>query len=131
MSEHVPPGRRLGRRRRANVAGGRHHQHFVKVAPEEEAVLARLAAAQGVTVPRLLIESTLDGVGETPSERRLAMAELFAIRRQLAGVANNVNQLARLANVEERYAVGTVDALREIRGVVGRIDRAIDGLSAR
>ena len=53
MSEKPPPKRQLGRRRRANVAGGRKHRHAVLVTPEEEALLVQRAEAQRVTVPRL------------------------------------------------------------------------------
>lgn len=36
---------------------------------------------------------------ETPAERRVWIAELFELRRLLATVANNVNQLAKTANI--------------------------------
>jgi hypothetical protein len=41
-----------------------------------------------------MIEAALDG-RETPTERKQQVAELFEVRRLLATVANNVNQLAR------------------------------------
>ena len=59
MSEHAPENRLFARRRRANVEGGRQHHHKVKVTPEEEGMLLRLAEAQHVTIPRLLVESAL------------------------------------------------------------------------
>ena len=60
-----------GRRRRANVEGGRHHFHKVKVTPEEEGRLLAMAAAQRVTIPRLLIESAFaQDSGGTLTERR-------------------------------------------------------------
>lgn len=121
-------GRRFGRRRRANVAGGRQHSHRVLVTPEEEARLIQLAEAQRVTVPRLLIESAL-AAGETPTQRRDAMAELFAVRRLLAAVSNNVNQIARHANAGTQFPADARAALAAVRTVVGRIDDAIDGLS--
>lgn len=58
MSDETPGGRLFSRRRRANVTGGRHQFHKVKVTPEEEAVLLRLSKAQRVTMSRLL--NTLD-----------------------------------------------------------------------
>jgi hypothetical protein len=64
---------------------------------QEQAQLRARAGALGVSVPRLLVESALSGV-ETPAERRGWIAELFELRRLLATVANNVNQLARTAN---------------------------------
>lgn len=131
MSESRPAGRVFGRRRRANVAGGRQHRHEVKVSPEEEALLVQLALAQGVTVPRLLVESALSAQGETPTARREAMAELFAVRRLLAAVSNNVNQLAKQANSGDGFPAEAVAVLPAIRRVVLRIDATLDGLAAR
>jgi len=128
MSDHTAPKKKLARRRRANVPGGRQGSHVVRVTAGEERQLAELAAEQQVSVPRLLIERALAGAGETPTERRAAMSELFAIRRQLAGLTNNVNQLARIANTDGRVPAGTADALQDIRVVVDRIDAAITEL---
>src|SRR5690606_39396003 len=113
MSDEAPRARQLARRRRANVEGGRQHRHEVKVTPEEEGMLLRLAHEQRVTVPRLLVESALaSGTSETPTERRNAMAQLFGLHRLLASVSNNVNQMAdrkstRLnsSHVKSSYAV--------------------------
>lgn len=104
---------------------------MVRVSEAEERQLQQLAAEQEVTVPRLLVESALAAVGETPSQRRAAMSELFAIRRQLAGVTTNVNQIARAVNTDGRLPVGSAAALARIEEVVGRIDLAIEGLSSR
>lgn len=130
MSEQTPRGHLFGRRRRANVAGGRQHAHKVLVTPEEEGVLARLAAEQRVTIPRLLVESTLaTAAGETVTERRNAMAELFALHRLLAAVSNNVNQIAKATNATGEWQKETGLVLSKVRQVAGRIDDAIDGLS--
>ena len=131
MSEPATPKKQLTRRRRANAPGGRQHQHMVRVSEAEETQLALLAGEQEVTIPRLLVESALAGVGETPSQRRLAMTELFAIRRQLAGVTTNVNQIARAVNTDGRFPLGSAAALARIEEVVERIDQAIEGLAGR
>lgn len=105
--------------------------------PEEEAVLLQLALAQGVTVPRLLIEAALaSSAGETPTERRNAMVELFGIHRLLAAVSNNVNQIAKATNATALNGTGEVhedlaQTLRAVRRTAQRVDDAIDGLSAR
>ena len=126
----VAGGRRSRRRRRANVRGGRHHRHEVKVTPEEEARLLMLAQAQGVTVSRLLVESALaPGGSETATERARQLADLFAVHRTLAGVANNVNQIARKLHATGELAVETGVVLDEARGVMGRIDAVIRGLA--
>ncbi|MGI8412387.1 MAG: plasmid mobilization relaxosome protein MobC [Solirubrobacteraceae bacterium] len=124
-----PPKRPLGRRRRANVERGRRVAYQVKLTEEEQTRLAALAEEQEVTIQRLLVESALAGVGETPARRRQAMVELFAIRRVLATNANNLNQIARLANISGDVPAGLDVVLLELRGLVGRIDGAIDGLA--
>jgi len=134
MTDPSSPKKKLSRRRRANVAGGRErkgevvHSHRVLVTAEEEALLVKLAAQQRVSVPRLLMERALSE-RETSTERRDAMAKLFAFRRQLTGLATNVNQLARAANTDGHTPVGTAAAIAEVRAVVEKIDAAIDELA--
>ncbi|MBW9211761.1 MobC family plasmid mobilization relaxosome protein [Mumia sp. zg.B21] len=127
MSEQAPGGRLFTRRRRANVEGGRQHRHEVKVSPDEEETLLRLAAEQRVTIPRLLVESALAS-GETPTERRDAMAELFTLHRLLAAVSNNVNQIAKATNATGEVHEDLRATLNAVRRVAQRIDQAIDGL---
>lgn len=130
MSQDNPTGRRESRRRRANVAGGRHHKHEVKVSPEEEGILLRLAAEQRVTVSRLLVESALmSGAAETPTERKNAIATLFGLHRLLASISNNVNQIARATNATGEVQTELRATLDATRRTAERIDRAIDGLS--
>ncbi|WP_459348608.1 ParA family protein [Arthrobacter halodurans] len=67
----------------------------LKVSPEEEALLLRAALAQGVTIPRLLVESALTADrSETATERKQLAAEIFKAIRLLAAVSNNVNKIA-------------------------------------
>ncbi len=117
------------RRRRANVAGGRKHSHRVRVTEVEGEELRRLAEAQGVSVPRLLVESALSATGETSTRRRAAMSELLAIRRVLAGVANNINQIARVANTEERVSGELRATLGELDARMQMLDETIDELA--
>ncbi|PYF96345.1 mobilisation protein (MobC) [Georgenia satyanarayanai] len=99
------------------------------MSPEEEGVLLRLAAEQRVTVPRLLVESALTAGAETPSERRNAMAELFALHRLLASISNNVNQMAKATNATGEVQEELTATLAAVRRTALRIDEAIDGLS--
>ena len=48
------------------------------------------------------------------------IAELFEVRRLLATVANNVNQLARSANIS-----GQVDAGRRLEETLGEVDELL------
>jgi hypothetical protein len=130
MSEPSPSKRQLRRRRRANVTGGRQYSHRVLVTPEEEAQLVRLAEEQRVSVPRLLIEAALASRGETPTERRHAMVALFGLRRSLAGMATNINQLAAHANAGDEFPRGAAAVLPQLHAAARRIDEAIDRLAA-
>jgi hypothetical protein len=129
MSE--PNERRLfGRQRRANAAGGpREKRYTVKVTQEEDVQLLARAIARSVTVPRLMVESAMNTHIETDTDRKAAIAELFAVRRLLANVANNVNQIARLANEEKQFPAEAQAIVQEYRALVPRISAAIEELS--
>lgn len=130
MGSEANESRNGERRRRANVIGGRRHRHVVKVSPEEEALLLQVAAAQGITVPRLLVESALSAeAGETPTERRNAVAELFKLIRLMAAISNNVNQIARHANATGEVAADVRATLDAVRRTAERANTAIEGLT--
>ncbi len=130
MTEGTPPRRRMTRLRRSpNVAGGRTIRHEVWVSSDEERRLLARSEALGITVPRLLLESALAGSKEASTERRDAMVELFAVRRLLAAVSNNVNQIARHANSGDEFPRDAAGALLAVRRVVARIDVSIEGLA--
>jgi hypothetical protein len=102
---------------------------MVRVTDVEEAQLRLRADAENVTIPRLLIERALADGGETPSERRDALVELFRVRRQLAGVATNVNQIAHAVNTDGRMPVGSAATFARVEEVVEKIDAAIEALA--
>ena len=103
---------------------------MVKVTDYEEAQLRLRADEQNVTIPRLLIEAALARGGETPTESREKLVELFRVRRQLAGLATNVNQIAHAVNTDGRMPIGSAAALARIEEVVDKIDDAIEDLAA-
>lgn len=121
----------LGRRRRANAPGGRRHSHQVKVTPEEEARLVQLAQAHRVSVPRLLVESALAQQGETPTERRNVITELFGLHRLLGSIANNINQMAKVTNATGEAQLEMRATMAAVRRTADRIDAAVDELSPR
>ncbi|GAA1821276.1 hypothetical protein GCM10009749_35040 [Agromyces neolithicus] len=131
--EESPKARSVQRQRRQNIAGGRvGARHDVKVSAEEEGILARLAAAQGVSIVRLLVESALSSEShETPTQRRELLAELFRVHRLLAAISNNVNQIAKATNATGELQAETVETLRAVRRTAEQIDAAVDGLSLR
>jgi len=102
---------------------------MVRVTAIEESQLRIRADAENVTVPRLLIERALADGGETPSDRRDALVELFGVRRQLAGVATNFNQIAHAVNTDGRLPIGSTATYARIEEVVERIDAAIEALA--
>jgi hypothetical protein len=116
----VPEKQSAGRSRRAREPVARPVIQKVKLTESERERLRARAGELGVSVPRLLVESALDGDCWTPSERRLELAELFEVRRLLATVANNVNQLARSANIS-----GEVAAERRLERTLGEVDELL------
>lgn len=66
--------------RRPQEPGGRKIRHVVLTSPEEEQRLQHLAEVKGVTVARLLVESTL---GTPGLDYRLVLREISGLRRDL------------------------------------------------
>ncbi len=59
-------------------------------------------------------------------DRRELLAELFALRRLLAGAATNVNQVARVANATGAVPVRQSEWLRRVTGPGRRLDEVIE-----
>ena len=132
MTEAGPLVGRFARRRRENEPGGRQHSHKVKVTPREEALLLARAEAKHVTVPRLLVESALSaGSGQTATERRNLITELFRAVRLLASISNNVNQIAKATNATGEVQAEMVATLQAVRRVAMRVESAMDELAPR
>lgn len=127
MSAEAEPVR-AGRSRRAREPARRQVVQKLKLTEGERDRLRVRAGELGVSVPRLLVESALAEGTVTGTERRAEMVELFELRRLLATVANNVNQLARLANTLGEVPVGQrlEDAVADVEEIVGRL-RALTG----
>jgi len=131
--------------RRRRVQGGRQHRHVVRVTPEEEARLLLLAGQYKVSVAKLLVDSAL--AAGTPSAQtpqtpqapaagagggvvdRAVAVELFAAVRQLAGVATNVNQIARKANTTGEVAAETPATLVAVRDCAASIEALLRRMS--
>ena len=119
----------FGRKRRANVVGGREKSYRVYVTEAEDQRLVARAEAEGVTVPRLLFESAMASRVETSTERKRVIAELFRVSRQMAGVATNVNQLARFANAEGAFPEDAVFVMGEYRVLAAKVEDLIEKLA--
>jgi hypothetical protein len=116
--------------RQVRFHGGRRVVRKVRVTAVENGRLAQLAAAQGVSVPRLLVEAALASDGWTPSQRRELVRQLLAARRDLAGLATNVNQLARWANTAGRFPRDAAEHVSRIDEAIAVVEQAVVGLEA-
>ena len=128
------PRRAFGRRRRANVPAGRPgraRRYEVSVTPEEDVQLQARAALRDVTVPRLLFESAMAAGVEIAAERKQAIVMLFQLQRQMATVANNVNQLAKFANSEGRFPAEAVEVTAEYRRLARQIEASMGVVNGR
>lgn len=119
------------RTRRANVLGGRTAKvRKIKMSPEEELLVARLAGEAGMTVQRYLMDLVQQKLGNRPADdRRQAAGGLIEVRRLLLNVGNNVNQIAHAVNIDGD--IGAADlggVLAEVRMVAARVDAAVDVL---
>lgn len=119
--------------RRQRVYGGRQRRHVVRVTAEEEGQLLALALQYRVSVPKLLVDSALAGGSSTAaanaSVRHEVIAQMFATHRLLAGIANNVNQMAKATNATGDVQDSMVVTLAKVREVAERIDAFVDELS--
>jgi hypothetical protein len=122
-------GRLFGRKRRKNSDTPRDKHYKVYVSPEEDAQLQARAVVRDVTVPRLLFESAMDAQVQTSTDRKLAIVEVFAVRKLLANIANNANQLAKFANTESLFPAEAEAIIAEYRAIVPRLSAAIDTLA--
>lgn len=118
------------RKRQANVLGGRPARRVVKLSASEDAALMVTAAELGVTVPRFLKESALAlSRGESATERRALITELFGVQRHLAAVGNNLNQIARGVNIDGTVREDLVDVLEHLRGTLRDADQVLELLA--
>jgi predicted PP-loop superfamily ATPase len=119
--------------RRRRVQGGRPHRHVVRATDDEEARLLTLAAPRKITVAKLLMESALSGGADAAAGsaalREEVLPALFSSRRLLAGIANNVNQLAKVANATGSVPGETDAALAAVQRTSARLDDVIAELA--
>lgn len=129
MASAGPAGRR---KRQSNVDGGRTERFVVKVEPAEATALRDEAERQSVTVSRLLVESVLtvetsltSATGMTRTERENLMTALWDLRRLVAGIANNINQIARFSNEQRAFPLEAEQIKLVTREVLLRIEEFV------
>lgn len=74
------------------------------------------------------MESALSPAGQTPSQRQAVITELFALHRTLAGIANNINQMAKATNTTRALSPDLSETFELTRRLAERIDDTIDRL---
>ncbi|MGP5391337.1 plasmid mobilization relaxosome protein MobC [Glutamicibacter arilaitensis] len=117
------------RKRQANIGGGRRVIRQLKLSVAQDTALRVHADELGVSVQRLLVESTLSAFqGETVTERRDLLTALFQLQRGLAAAGNNINQIARVANSTGEIKNELHGSLEHLRATVNRIDEVLESL---
>jgi hypothetical protein len=123
--------RLFGRTRRSNAPEGDKRDQVVKVTVtgSEKSELVRRAAFRKVSVPRLLIDAAMNQHIETDDDRKQAIRDLWDLRRQFAGFATNVNQIAKFANEESTFPAEAQQAMTQYRELYARIDDVVSRLA--
>lgn len=117
------------RERQANVVGGRPKRFTVKTSPEQTAALERLAGERGMTVPRLLVSTTLRPSAMSALKRD-DVTDLLDVVRYLGAISNNVNQLAKVANSTNELPEETAATMARVREVAMRMQLALDRMES-
>lgn len=131
MSKADRVARRCGRHR-----SGRTYEYRLRIDSRYGEALREEAARNGVTIARLIVERCCipndaahalhsgPAVAKTDAQ---CVRELLNLRRQLNGVANNINQMAYWANANSAFPQDAELAAAAIRStVVPRINTILD-----
>jgi uncharacterized protein (DUF1778 family) len=116
---------RVGRLRR--VPGGRKRQVSLCLTDDEYEALRSRADRAKVSVPRYLIEAALSGSASAAAEQRQLRRDVERTQLVLAGLANNVNQLAKWANTNRVLP----DSFESALGDIGRATAAVTEAAQR
>jgi len=106
--------------------GGRSHVLYVRATDEEDRRIRSLAAQEGLSAQRFLVETALSGSTQSAALRRHTAVEMRAARAILRGVANNLNQLTKWANANHALP-GSLEGVVE---ALGRAVLTVDATSA-
>ncbi|CED91301.1 MobC family plasmid mobilization relaxosome protein [Actinomyces succiniciruminis] len=118
---------RRDRRRSPRMRNGEQRSRLtVYLSPDERALLEARAANTGESMARILVQSALHPAAaeiQTAADITLAVEQLRWHRRQLAGIATNLNQVAHHANAAHEVPA-------DFARVVAQVDELTDTLSA-
>jgi hypothetical protein len=96
---------------------------------DEYAVIAARAAEARVSVQRYLVDGALARRSSRSVPSALA-AEVSSLRRLTAGLASNINQIARRLNAGAEPDAGVLAAADAVRRAMSRLDSALAWLGA-
>jgi hypothetical protein len=108
--------------RQRRQPGGRPHKHTVRLSADEQNIVAARAGQAGVSVARFLAEAGLAGDARAASARRGAAAELLAVRRLLAAIGGNINQLAETAQAAGQRPPALEATMHATARILARLD---------
>ena len=114
MVEQENP-RRVWKSRRKRIEGKTQYVR-VSMSESERAQLMVLEQQTGLSPSALMVEAVFGSADPVAVQlRRNQLAELLAMRRLMATISNNVNQIARHANSTGEVLPETVETLQEAR----------------
>ena len=111
-------------------AAGRQRVIYVRLSKDEDERIRCRAAAAGVSPQRLLVELALLGPAGA-SERHAVNTAMLGVRRQIIGMATNLNQLAKWANSRQQLPPGleaTLAAVQRMEAQVATLVQDLGGL---
>jgi hypothetical protein len=128
--------RTTGAARLRRTASGRHRVITVRVTDTEYDAITARAAVLGISRQRLMVEAATAPrpaggplYGVPASERNALTIELLGVRRLIAGLANNLNQLARAANATGAVPAELPPAAAATTRTLHRLDATVDALN--
>jgi Bacterial mobilisation protein (MobC) len=121
------PSAAKGAARRKRAEGGRHREVELHFTDDEYEMLAARAAEERVTIQRYIVSRAM--------ARKLTIntaltAELTALRRLVANLANNVNQIARNLNSGGKPDASLTAVTSALGRTLIRLDTAVSWLGA-
>lgn len=124
-TKDVERTRRIARRSKRTV-GGQRSVLNVQLTPAERAMLEEMAATRQVSLSRALVDAALHQSGTRTEDGAVRIQtlvdELRWFRRQLTGVATNMNQVAHQANIDG-------DAPSHFRYVLSQVEVLVDTIN--
>lgn len=130
QSARCVPSASNGAARRHRVEGGRQHVLKLRLDDAEYDAITARAADSKVSVQRLLVSCALTRRSPASLAPSALAAELAGLRRLVANLANNINQIARRLNsggVPDSSIPVAADAVRR---AMLRLDSALSALTA-